>query len=367
MIIGNGIKVLDQKHLEAKGIFFVGGKYCKEQSFINGQMFIEVYVPRKVTKRFPIIFFHGAAQTNICWLETPDGRAGWADYFLKQGYIVYLAETPARGRSAYHPSIEGEMTYFSIDDIKKFFVGNEGDWEQAVLHTQWPDKGQNPGEEVFDQFSSSQLEYLPSNARTTQLVVDTAQELLDRTGPAILLTHSQAGPFGWVIADRYREKVKGIIAIEPTAPCFSKNIEEAKAQNYGIADIPLSYEPPLKSLEDFKLVRMKSGLPGVRDGLVMEEPARKLPNLKDLPIVIVVGEASYHAERDYWFSYVLKQAGVDNDYVNLGEKGIHGNGHMMMLEKNSDQIAEWMNQWMIRHIKGIQLEISDDLRGMESL
>jgi hypothetical protein len=32
----------------------------------------------------------------------------------------------------------------------------------------------------------------------------------------------------------------------------------------------------------------------------------------------------------------------------LGEEGIHGNGHMMMLEKNSDAVAARIENWVDR-------------------
>jgi len=35
----------------------------------------------------------------------------------------------------------------------------------------------------------------------------------------------------------------------------------------------------------------------------------------------------------------LKQAGVNAAWVDFGKEGNHGNGHMMMLEKNSDAVA----------------------------
>jgi hypothetical protein len=33
-------------------------------------------------------------------------------------------------------------------------------------------------------------------------------------------------------------------------------------------------------------------------------------------------------------------------WLNLGAMGIHGNGYMMMLEKNSGQIADVMEKWV---------------------
>ena len=34
------------------------------------------------------------------------------------------------------------------------------------------------------------------------------------------------------------------------------------------------------------------------------------------------------------------------DFVYLGDRGIHGNGHMMMLESNSDEIAGLTADWI---------------------
>ena len=42
--------------------------------------------------------------------------------------------------------------------------------------------------------------------------------LLDKIGPAILLTHSQSGAMGWPVADSRPNLVRGIIAVEPSGP-----------------------------------------------------------------------------------------------------------------------------------------------------
>jgi len=62
--------------------------------------------------------------------------------------------------------------------------------------------------------------------------------LLDRIGPAILLTHSQAGQFGWILADARPSKVKAIIAIEPMGPPFTNAIFPplTPARPYGLTE-----------------------------------------------------------------------------------------------------------------------------------
>ena len=92
-----------QHALATRDFFYVGGSYAGEASteVMAGQMYVEVLRPPRVTKKYPLVFFHGAGQTATNWIGTPDGRAGWADYFLGQGYVVYLVDQPARGRSAW--------------------------------------------------------------------------------------------------------------------------------------------------------------------------------------------------------------------------------------------------------------------------
>jgi len=48
----------------------------------------------------------------------------------------------------------------------------------------------------------------------------------------------------------------------------------------------------------------------------------------------------------------LAQAGVKSTFIRLPDVGIHGNGHMMMLEKNSDAIAKVMADWLDRTLPG---------------
>ena len=86
------------------GVFFVGGKYVGElgagkESTMGGAMYVEVMVPKQIRSPYPVVLIHGAAQTGVDWLLTPDGRPGWAYNFLDMGYVVYLQDFPTRGRS----------------------------------------------------------------------------------------------------------------------------------------------------------------------------------------------------------------------------------------------------------------------------
>jgi len=65
-----------------------------------------------------------------------------------------------------------------------------------------------------------------------------------------------------------------------------------------------------------------------------------------MPILIVTAEASYHATYDNCTVKFFEQAGVHSTWIKLGDVGIHGNGHMLMLEKNNLEIADVMLRWL---------------------
>lgn len=347
------VGVIEQTCLRARGYFYVGGTYrgYPGKRRMCGQMFVEVYVPRQIRAQYPIIMFHGAGQTNLNWLGTPDGRKGWADYFVEQGYIVYLAEQPARGRSAYHAEDDGPRIYHPVEALEQRFTSDHGDWPEAVLHTQWPDGGETIGTKTFDQFAASQVEYLPDNAASQKRVQACAEELLQKTGPSVLLTHSQAGPFGWNIADAYPGLVKGIVALEPSGPPFSNDLSCSCAKNFGISDLPLQFEPRVVSPGDFELEFCPGNAEGEQAGWILKGERYKLPHFPRIPILILTAEASYHARYDHLTSRVLKQMGVEHEHIKLREAGIHGNGHMMMLEKNNLEIAGFIQDWLDRNIR----------------
>ena len=41
--------------------------------------------------------------------------------------------------------------------------------------------------------------------------------------------------------------------------------------------------------------------------------------------------------------------GADVDELRLGELGVHGNGHSMMLERNNAEIAALITDWIVKH------------------
>jgi pimeloyl-ACP methyl ester carboxylesterase len=329
----------------SRQVFFVGGSYVGEagKELMRGAMYVEHLRPHTVKHKFPLVLISGTAQTAVNWMTTPDGRPGWAQYFVEQGWEVYLVDQPARGRSAWNPGVDGELRSFSAATVETLFTGASGPWPQAKLHTQWPGSGRK-GDPVFDQFYASQVAYVGSNTDTQNAMKAAGVALLERIGPAVLVTHSQAGPFGWLIADARPDLVKAIVALEPQGPPIQSGTRKTAA--WGVADIAITYEPRLQNAADLNVEQQAApDGPDLHTCWVQKEPARQLVHLKNTPIAVIAAEASYHAQYDHCTVRWLRQAGVPVDYIQLAEKGIRGNGHMLMLEKNNLQVAALVSHW----------------------
>lgn len=201
--------------------FYVGGQYVEKQGqhYMEGQIYVERFVPKTKSHPYPIVFISGTAQTGTTWMTKPDGNKGWLDYFLQQGYEAYVVDQPARGRSNYLMDDGAEYMNLSTEKAEYLFSNyrEKGNWKNAKQHTQWPGTGK-PGDVFFDEFFSSQVGYLKDNAVVERLMQHAGVCLLNKIGESILITHSQAGVFGWLIADRVPKLVKGIVALEPLGP-----------------------------------------------------------------------------------------------------------------------------------------------------
>ncbi|KAJ6542615.1 hypothetical protein B0H19DRAFT_1171087 [Mycena capillaripes] len=233
--------------LHRRTYFYVGQTYIPQgnSSIAAEQMYVEHLTPAEITQPHPILFIHGNAMTGTNFLNTPDGRLGWADYFLSKGYE-----------------------------------------------------------------------------------------------PVILITHSESGEAGWILADSRPKQVKAIVALEPLGPPFINAVFPpfTPARIYGLTDIPVAYDPPISAPEDISRIAV-SEIPGVTC-FQQTKPARKLINLIDIPVLLVTSEAGYHAQYDNCSVEYLRDAGVSVEHVSLGDVGIHGNGHLFFIEKNGLQIVD---------------------------
>jgi len=301
--------------------------------------------------------FSGGGQSGLNYTGTPDGREGWMQYFLRQGYAVYVLDQPSRARSPHQPEA-GAQSRNPVARIEERFTAPERSnlWPQARLHMQWPGSGV-AGDPVFDQFYAQNYPSLTSFPRQQELNRDAGAALLDRIGPATLLTHSQSGTFGWLVADARPALVKAIIAMEPSGPPVYDTVQKGApnwfedgplAKPYGLTAPTLTYAPAVKDPGELKFVRQeKADAPDLVRCWTQVEPARTLVNLQHIPVLVVQAEASYHATFDHCTVAYLRQAGLSKvRFIRLAEVGIKGNGHMLMLEKNNLEIAAVAERWL---------------------
>ncbi|KAF8165955.1 Alpha/Beta hydrolase protein [Crassisporium funariophilum] len=335
-----------------RSYFYVGGTYTPAQnSAVSfGQMYVEHLVPANVTQLVPIVIIPGNGMTGTNFLNTPDGRQGWADYFMSQGYQLYIVDQPSRGRSAWQQGIDGPQSPFDTLTVEQRFTATQrfNLWPEASLHTQWPGNG-SMGDATFDNFYTSIMPALVSNTEASQKIQHAGAALLDKVGPVILLTHSQSGQFGWILADTRPSMVKAIVAVEPMGPPFINAIFPpiTAARPFGLTEIPLAFSPPIKSAADIQTITISSSTNFTC--IQQADPPRKLVNLINIPVLVVTSESGYHSVYDSCSVQFLKNAGVPVNHVSLPDVGIRGNGHMMFMEKNGVQIADQVVQkWLMK-------------------
>ncbi|MET0309214.1 MAG: hypothetical protein ABW023_10955 [Sphingomonas sp.] len=339
--------------IERQGVLYLGGE--RQGDAVVGQTYAFYQIPPKRPGRWPIIFIHGSRQTGAGFLGTPDGRPGWATFFVGRGWPVYVIDQPGKGKAGYNsqaygplvdvPSREHTIRQFSAPESAKPLP-----WPQAVRHTQWPG-GAGSGvsdQPAFEQLLASQVGNMPDVKQQYRLTLRGVSELLHRIGPAIILTHSQSGPLTWMIAQENPGLVKALIAVEPTGDTSSSG-------ELGLACALtldcLRFTPAVSSPVDLGLARTGTDTADSRACWLQSGLVHRLPWLTGTPILIATGEASYHAASDHCTSAFLSQAGVPNNWVFLPTVGIRGNGHMQMLEANNLVIAAYYEKWLLAKLR----------------
>lgn len=296
-----------------------GGRTCQ-----RGPMYVEWEAPESVTRRWPVVLMHGGGFQSTEWFDTPDGRPGWAQRLAEAGYAVLVVDRPGHGRSPYHVDTLGPMgPPFSYEGGRQiYFPGDD------ARHTQWPFAAHDG--DAMDAFIAG-YGPLPADLEASQTMdADRNAALLDRIGPAILLTHSASGPNGWLVADRRPQLVRAIAPIEPMGPPFA-TIPNIGEMRWGPAATPLRFEPPVSDPAMLRQAR-----PG----------EFRLPSLAHTPILIVTAEASAFAAASPPTAAFLNACGASAQVLNLADRGVHGNGHGLIYEKNSDATLAPVLEWL---------------------
>jgi pimeloyl-ACP methyl ester carboxylesterase len=265
----------------------------------------------------PIVMVHGGFHTGSAFLTTSDGREGWAPYFARLGHPVYVVD--------------------------------------------WPGHGRSPANRNFAMLSLAEI------GESLAVVVD-------EVGPAIIMAHSAGGPLAWWIAEKLPERVVAIVGIAPGPPA---NIQKALPQDpdaiealrfdesvgcpvYSPLDAPVyvdidfvrrfwansprfpkdAIESYAKSIvpESARVLNERFNIGGAGLGLAGPDVVARRP------ILVVTGDNDPRHPRAV-DGAVAAYFGADTLW--LADAGISGNGHMLMIEDNSEEIAGLIAQWLV--------------------
>jgi pimeloyl-ACP methyl ester carboxylesterase len=269
------------------------------------------------------------------------GRPGWVHYFVQAGYSVYWLDRPSYGRSPYHPDALGPSHLPNVPPFEPLVQ------TPVVFNTaQWPGPG-GISDPLIDQFMACESGNVLDEAFHSDLAWHGGVELVDRIGPCILLTHAFGGFFGWGVADRRPNLVKGIFCMEINGNPFAQQFR------WGLTASPMTYDPPVSDPAQFQLVDRTappdSPRPVVSPFKLQAEPARKLKNLQGIPIGWLTSEFGGGGSPVANIEF-LKQAGCAAEMVRLRDYGIAGNGNLMLLEKNNHEVFGVVRDWLDRKV-----------------
>jgi pimeloyl-ACP methyl ester carboxylesterase len=304
-----GGRQVSLENLPVKEIVFTKGsppvKVNPNGDFEVEQMYVQYFIPSEQVSRYPLLMWHGGGLCGVTWETKPDGNPGWMNFFIKAGHPVYVSDAVERGRASW-------ARYPEIFRTEPLFRTKKEAWEyfrmgpKESYDTDPANRKAYPGMlfpvESFDQFAKQVIPRWVTNDVPTQKAYDA---LVQKVGSCVIMPHSQGGNFAFNAALNAPDKVKGIIAIEP------------------------------------------SGAP---------KPGPELETIKHIPILIVWGD--YMNEPDLALPWKKFEAGVKAfaddvnskggsvDWLVLPEIGIKGNDHMLMMDTNSDAIALVIHEWM---------------------
>jgi pimeloyl-ACP methyl ester carboxylesterase len=269
----------------------------------------------------PILMLHGAGQSAKSWETTADGREGFQNIFLRRGFSTYLIDQPRRGdagRSLVETTIKpvpDEQLWFN-----QFRIGL---WPESFKGSQFP-RGPAALEQFFRSMTPNTGPY------DIEVVSNGVSALLEKTGPAIVFTHSQGGGPGWLTAIK-SPNVRGIVAFEPGSSFVFPEGEVP-------APIPSAFDTltgQAVSAEQFKALTQIPIVIFYGD------------NIPDQPVRLPAQD-SWRARLEMarlWRDTVNRHGG-DVRLVHLPQIGIKGNSHFPFSDMNNVEIADLVSQFL---------------------
>jgi pimeloyl-ACP methyl ester carboxylesterase len=283
---------------------------------VNG-MFVQYMLPAKRKHAYPLVMIHGGGGQGTDWMQTPDGRDGWSDYFVADGWDVYVVDRPGHGRSQSNPSCrDGKVGVANSAIISRLATSDA---------TVWPGGAPTPT-------NAAVVGWTASSATAPYcgdvIAAEKISALLDEIGPAILLAHSAGGGSTFRVPELNAKKVVGIVAFEaalsnPAAPGFNN-------------------APPVIASWKTEPALPQSFASVDHGGCQMQgEKPSKLVNFAKVPIVLVGSEKGLsNLDALKCQASVWQQAGVQASYVYLPDRGLKGGGHFAMAQLDNAKYAK---------------------------
>jgi hypothetical protein len=303
--------------LQRQGSFAFGGREITEAGTDStlhcDHGYTEFQIPVDA-RRLPIIMWHSTSTKT--WTSTPGGPVGFQDIFLRRGFAVHIIDLPRQGRAS-NACVETVYTPNPGQDQTTFANWRLGTWEPPGPPTYF-ENSQTPRDTAFlNQVLRARYPDNEDFEDTDDVEATSVAALLQKIGGAILFTHSGSGRYGWLAALE-SAKVKGIVSFEPSVYVF-----------------PEGELPP----------------PNTRETL--EVPLDEFRKLTRIPILIVfadfldVRQASLDAMTNgLAFAEAVNRHGGDAELIHLPDLGIHGNSHIMMLERNNKELANVVSRFL---------------------
>jgi len=293
--------------LPTRDVVFTAGsapiKVDPNGDFEVEQMYVQYVKLASPKARYPLLLWHGGGLTGVTWETKPDGQPGWQLFFLRAGHDVYVSDAMERGRASWarYPEIITSEPLFRTKKQawEDFRIGAVGSYklnpaERVAL------PGQLFPVEAFEQFMKQGV---PRWATTDAQIQAAYNALVQKVCPCVIVTHSQGGNFGFNAALAAPDKVKALISVEPTGTPKPELLAGGK--------------------------------------------------LKAVPHLVVWGD--FVAQSALWTRFLpasktyadaLRAEGGVADWFDLPKMGVAGNTHMLMMDKNSDQVAGLIQKWM---------------------
>jgi pimeloyl-ACP methyl ester carboxylesterase len=313
--------------LQAVGSFYVGGRTVSMSAVETGiygggplvvdQMYVQYMIPEGHRKS-PVVMIHGGALSGKSYETTPDGRMGWYEYFARRGFPSYVVDQVARARSGFDQALFNDVRAglaAAASQPNLLRVASDIAWVRfrfgAVGGVKFDDS-QFPVE-AAGEFTKQTVPYpTPSRTPLDPNNFTALSELAQELKGAVLIGHSQAGPYPFETALLNPNGIKALIAIEP---------------------------PGCKS-----------------DGYSAEQ----ITQLAKFPILIVFGDHLDTPEQvgPDWMPFFedckafiarVNAAKGNARMLHPPDLGIHGNSHMIMQDKNNIQIADLIMKWIDQH------------------